>query len=838
MPFKRYIYKHGKRLGPYYYENVRSHDGSIRTVYVGTNPHHHPKHRVKKPLFFLILVLMLILILGGSLFLLQNKAYLIKKVRAEEPDFDVDQILIKILVRSSEFLEKQVRVMNTGDAQAIIKVEALGLGDIVKIDDDSFTIKPGQTKIVALNFSSFFAEQKIEHQPGVYVGKLIVSSEKATKQIPIVVEIETKNVLFDMNLNPVAIERKVRQGSDTTIEVRLFNLESIESVNVDVEYFVKDMNGNTIQTESETVVVKSQASFFKKISVPKNLKPGPYVFAAQVRFGSSIGTASYLFDVVGPEPPASFVEYCKNNVLCLGLSLTTMLLLFAFIAYFYFFIGAYLYEKVTGLVTLPRRKKKEEIEEPSIFDKFKSRFDEWKKSKELRRAEKEKLGKEEELKQLAEERKVQPSKELNKFYKILDRSEEAAEDKDIYEVEKLYIKARDLYAKLSDKEKREVYEKLVDLYNKRNQLAKKSKRKKYVEERKIELGEEIGKIEEQRKGLEKRKAVKEFFHKIGLYKIPEEKKQIAIQKDKERQEKLKREQESQQQKELEAKRKEEEKQRKKLEEERREQDEVRKKEEHQRKNAERKKLRKERNRKIIEFFHKIGLYKTLEEKRQIALQKEKEKQERLRGNEELKRQKELEEQRAEEEKHVREEEKKWQRELEVKKQEELKRQKELGKQKQEQIKAQKLKSSARWREQFKAELSKLKIGWFKKFFKPEFKLKEQEEKPKEEIKAKAKGEAEELEEAIRSLDLFKKVEKGKKEVKVALDAKKKPIISRSKKLDGFYKVLSDTKSAIENKKISKAKKLYVESRNLYISLSNEEKKEVYDELMDVYTKLL
>src|SRR3989338_4770847 len=164
-----------------------------------------------------------------------------------------------------------------------------------------------------------------------------------------------------MNLNPVALERRVAQGSETTIEVRLYNLESIDSQNVDVEYFVKDMNGNTILTESETVVVKTQASFFKTISVPKNLKPGPYVFAAQAKFGNSIGTASYLFDVVGPEAEANFVQFCKNSILCLGLSLTTILLLFALTAYFYFFIGAYLYEKVTGVVTLPRKRKEKEV---------------------------------------------------------------------------------------------------------------------------------------------------------------------------------------------------------------------------------------------------------------------------------------------------------------------------------------------------------------------------------------------------------------------------------------------------------------------------------------------
>ena len=396
MAFKRYINKHGKKLGPYYYENIRGPDGSVKTIYLGTNPHEHSKHKIRKPLFFLILVLALILLLGSLLFFWQNKSYLIKQVKSQEADFDVDQILLKVLIKNNEFTEKQIRIMNTGNKPAAINVEAFGLEDIVKIDAPSFSIKPGQTKVVVLNFSSFLAEQKIEQQPGIYVGKLIVKSEKASREIPIVVEIETKNVLFDMNLNPVAIERRVNQGSDTTIEVRLFNLQSIESSSVDVDYFVKDVNGNTIVTESETVVVKTQASFFKTISIPKNLKPGPYVFASRARFGDSIGTSSYVFEVTGPETEASFVQFCKNSVVCLGLSLTTILLLFALMAYFYFFIGAYLYGKVTGIVTLPR-KRKEEVEESgevaeekiiekpkvSFFDKIKIKIDEWKEQREM-----------------------------------------------------------------------------------------------------------------------------------------------------------------------------------------------------------------------------------------------------------------------------------------------------------------------------------------------------------------------------------------------------------------------------------------------------------------------
>ena len=188
--------------------------------------------------------------------------------------FEVDQILIKVLIKSGEFITKELRIMNTGEKEATIDVWAENLLDIVSIAESSFTLKLGQTKALNLYFSSSVKEKKIEQKPGVYVGKLIVKSGNLKEEVPIIVEIESSNVLFDMNLNALARDRRILRGTDSVIEVRLFNLEGIEPVNVNMQYFVKDLNGNTIITESETVVVKTQASFFKTLNIPKDLRTG------------------------------------------------------------------------------------------------------------------------------------------------------------------------------------------------------------------------------------------------------------------------------------------------------------------------------------------------------------------------------------------------------------------------------------------------------------------------------------------------------------------------------------------------------------------------------------
>ncbi|MBI2661390.1 hypothetical protein HYX09_03940 [Candidatus Woesearchaeota archaeon] len=365
MAFKRYINRNGKQIGPYYYENVR-HDGKVRSIYLGKTPDEIPKRRIRKPLLALIVMLALILIFGGSVFYIKNKSFIEQRARVAqgEPNFAVDQILLKVLVRSKELTSRDIRIMNLDEQPITIKLDVEGFFDIISADTSEFFLKPGQTRTVSLNFSSYVHSQNIEQKPGVYIGKFIVESLKARKEIPIIVEIETKNVLFDTNLNPVALERRVKQGDQTIIEVRLFNLESVDVVNVDMEYFVKDINGNTIVTESETAVVKTQASFFKTVTIPKSLKPGTYIFAAHSRFGNSIGTASYIFEVTdrtqSSGEPLTFIQFCRNDLLCMGLSLVTLLLLFSLIAYFYFYIGAFIYDKIGDIFEVVAKKTPEE----------------------------------------------------------------------------------------------------------------------------------------------------------------------------------------------------------------------------------------------------------------------------------------------------------------------------------------------------------------------------------------------------------------------------------------------------------------------------------------------
>ncbi len=370
---------------------------------------HRHKHHLRLPLIGFIAILCIILLAGGSMFYLQNKAYLQQKIiETGEQPFQVDHLLFKVLLKERESMQQDIRILNTADQEQEFSLSIEGVDDIVSIEEHAFSLKPQSTKAITATFSAAEQSTGVERQPGVYAGMFQVSSS-STQNIPLIVEIESSKVLFDTNLNPVALESKVDRGKDFVIEVRLFNLQTTDAENVDMRYAVKDMNGNTLLTEHETVVVKTQASFFKTISLPSSLNPGPYVFSAESSVGGSVGTSSYLFEVVDPniEQSASLQAFCSNDPLCAGLSIAALVLLLSIAAYFYLFVGAFFYQKMSRIFS-PQAALGKQQHEKSRLAEF---MEEWRRNRAQRQQQQEKLQKEREKLRIEEMKRQQEEAE-------------------------------------------------------------------------------------------------------------------------------------------------------------------------------------------------------------------------------------------------------------------------------------------------------------------------------------------------------------------------------------------------------------------------------------------
>jgi Sec-independent protein translocase protein TatA len=139
----------------------------------------------------------------------------------------------------------------------------------------------------------------LKRQPLAYLGRIFVISDEIQKMLSAIIEVESKAPFFDIILDIPQNYKEIffQSPADLPLGVTLFNLGNIGETNVNLEYFVKDFEGNVILRESDIVTVDKQVSFTKTLKIPPFLRPGEYAIIVYARYGDGIGTASDLFGV-------------------------------------------------------------------------------------------------------------------------------------------------------------------------------------------------------------------------------------------------------------------------------------------------------------------------------------------------------------------------------------------------------------------------------------------------------------------------------------------------------------------------------------------------------------
>ncbi len=210
-----------------------------------------------------------------------------------EKYFTIDQNLIKLMLRQGQSLTRIVNIENTGNSILKFTITIPSkLSKVLSMQEQLFTLKPGEQKELTLNFIT--TETTL---PDVYNGKIKIKADGTTKQIPTIVEVESKRILFDISLDIVADNRRVKPGQELSAQLTLFNLQRIGETDVEIFYFIKDQDGKIITQSKEVVTVDEQASFVRTFRIPDNLANDDYILVVQARYDGDVGTASELFEV-------------------------------------------------------------------------------------------------------------------------------------------------------------------------------------------------------------------------------------------------------------------------------------------------------------------------------------------------------------------------------------------------------------------------------------------------------------------------------------------------------------------------------------------------------------
>ena len=205
--------------------------------------------------------------------------------------FEMDKELIKVQLKLGEKLSIPLNISNKHTTSLDFNIES-NLNELLSFSETNFSIEKGQSKDILL---SFYAKKDFE--PGVYTGKIIIKTKEVIKEIPLIIEVKTEKVIFDVSLNIPLKYKEIFAGEKIVFQITIFNLGEVKEAEVLINYFIKDFEDNIIYSKEKTITVENQASFLRTIKTPKNLSSGEYIIAVETRYDRTVGTASDVFRI-------------------------------------------------------------------------------------------------------------------------------------------------------------------------------------------------------------------------------------------------------------------------------------------------------------------------------------------------------------------------------------------------------------------------------------------------------------------------------------------------------------------------------------------------------------
>jgi hypothetical protein len=135
----------------------------------------------------------------------------------------------------------------------------------------------------------------------VYSGIIVFSFGDFKKEIPFILELESKSALFDVSLKITSDDKKISLNKRADFEIEAFNFGDSGRVDVFLNYELKDLLGNVYNVRTESVAVETRASLSRSFFIPENIPIGTYVISAELTYGDQVAVASDSFEVIKSE---------------------------------------------------------------------------------------------------------------------------------------------------------------------------------------------------------------------------------------------------------------------------------------------------------------------------------------------------------------------------------------------------------------------------------------------------------------------------------------------------------------------------------------------------------
>jgi len=204
---------------------------------------------------------------------------------------DKSQLLVSIVQGSID--TEEITINNQDTKPLYFQISSDQLDNLAIINETNFSLNPGESKTILIDFIA-----RDDTNPDLYLGKIKIVSGGTEKDVMVGLNIQSRGALLDVKAVIQPKYKIIEPGNDVLVQVTMFNLGISGRTDINVEYIIKDSNGNYVYDQNETVALETQASFIKDITTPSDINYGNYLVYVKTTYAGKVASATDSFQVV------------------------------------------------------------------------------------------------------------------------------------------------------------------------------------------------------------------------------------------------------------------------------------------------------------------------------------------------------------------------------------------------------------------------------------------------------------------------------------------------------------------------------------------------------------
>ena len=224
--------------------------------------------------------------------------------------------VMDIYIALNQVKTRQISLYNEINETIKTSLSVMGLEDYLIIKNKSFDLAPGKKKNVDVRIVA-------PEEPGIYTGKIIVRGVKR-QEILVTLNVHTEELLFDIRVVIPDNFKKLAFGEKLQAQTTLIPMGDNIRLDVILNYLIKDFEGRTFLTESETMLIDEQKTFVKKFPT-QNLPTGNYILGLELEYPNGVATSSSHFEVVERALP-TLIDY-RFILLVFGIGILVLIII-------------------------------------------------------------------------------------------------------------------------------------------------------------------------------------------------------------------------------------------------------------------------------------------------------------------------------------------------------------------------------------------------------------------------------------------------------------------------------------------------------------------------------